>query len=117
MGQIHYINNGQENDTTINYAFFLENSKLMAARNGGKTIKNQKISKNDLDLNYTTILYLLEFMIGNTDWDVDLHKNVKFIDLSWYDKIIRRETKFIAIRDILDARKIELKATERKLHS
>ena len=35
----------------------------------------------------------------------------------WYDKIIRRQTKFIAIRDILDARKIELKATERKLHS
>ena len=35
----------------------------------------------------------------------------------WYDKIIRRETKFIAIRDILDERKIELKSTERKLHS
>lgn len=35
----------------------------------------------------------------------------------WYDKIIRRETKFIAIRDILDARKIELKPSERKLHS
>ena len=35
----------------------------------------------------------------------------------WYDKIIRRESKFIAIRDILDTRKIELKATERKLNN
>jgi len=33
----------------------------------------------------------------------------------WYDKIIRRESKFVAIRDLLDERKIELKATERKL--
>lgn len=32
----------------------------------------------------------------------------------WYDKIIRRETKFISIRDILDNRGIELKDTERK---
>jgi len=88
LAQIHYINNGNKNDTTINYACFLENSKLMAARNGGKTIKNQKISKTDLDMNYTTILYLFQFMIGNTDWDIDLQKNVKFMDLHWYDKII-----------------------------
>ena len=33
----------------------------------------------------------------------------------WYDKIIQRQSKFIAIREILDARKIQLKETDRKL--
>ena len=88
LAQLHYINSGLIKDTTINYAFFLENSKLMALRNGGKTIKNQKISKDELDLNYVTILYLYQFMIGNTDWDIDLIKNIKFIDINRYDRII-----------------------------
>ena len=33
----------------------------------------------------------------------------------WYDKIIRRQDKFIAIRDILDERKIELTTKQRIL--
>ena len=33
----------------------------------------------------------------------------------WYDKIIIRESKFIAIRDILDDRKTPLTDVERKL--
>ena len=33
----------------------------------------------------------------------------------WYDKIIQRESKFLAIRNILDSRKVQLKKTDRKL--
>ncbi|NOZ47919.1 MAG: hypothetical protein GXO79_14245, partial [Chlorobi bacterium] len=88
LAQIQYIDTGSHNDTTIYYAFILENTKKMAQRCGGEIIKNTDVTKDNLDLNYTTLLYLFEFMIGNSDWDISLNKNVKFLSLSWYDKLI-----------------------------
>lgn len=86
LALMHYIDIVTK-DTTVNYAFFLENSKKMAERNGGKIVKGE-FNKGDMNTNYVTLFYLFQYMIGNTDWDIDLSKNIEFLSLNWYDKLI-----------------------------
>jgi hypothetical protein len=61
-------------------AFFVEDQKDMAARNGGKIVKAQNAGRDDFDPLALAELSLFEYMIGNTDLSFAAEHNVRFVN-------------------------------------
>jgi hypothetical protein len=60
------------------YAFFLEDENRMAGRN--RCYSQKRAYKQEmLDRQQMTLMYLFQYMIGNTDFTVDVNKNIKVI--------------------------------------
>ena len=61
------------------YTFIIESEKAMAKRREAIPIDNERISAKFLDEETAAILYLYQYMIGNTDWSVPGLHNMKLI--------------------------------------
>ncbi|RLD63659.1 MAG: hypothetical protein DRJ01_03140 [Bacteroidetes bacterium] len=79
LAEITYIDTKGNYEPFTNYGFFIEKTKHMASRNNAVNVSVDKVDKDLLNYNYTTLIYLFEYMIGNNDWDIDLGKNFKFL--------------------------------------
>ncbi len=68
--------------STEKLAFFIENTKAMAARIGGDILKN-KDSTQYLDCNsfLMTQTAVFQFMIGNTDWSISNKHNIYILKI------------------------------------
>ena len=63
----------------VTMAFFLEDQKDMAARNGGTMIKAKNAGRDDFDPALLALLSLFQFMIANTDWGFASQHNIRFV--------------------------------------
>ncbi len=61
------------------YAFFIERSKWMAARNNSSTLKVKNITANRTGRYANDVLSVFQYLIGNTDWSVPGLHNIKII--------------------------------------
>jgi hypothetical protein len=61
------------------YAFFLENVDAMAKRNHCKEWKNGPVNYHMLDRKETTMMFVFQYMIGNTDWGLTNNHNLKIM--------------------------------------
>ncbi|MDX2249638.1 MAG: hypothetical protein SF052_22840 [Bacteroidia bacterium] len=61
------------------FAFLVEDEDRLAERMGGKLVENQNLSPDSTQKEQTLLVYLFQYMIGNTDWDVKIEKNIKLI--------------------------------------
>lgn len=62
------------------YAFFIEDDEYLAKRLGGELLpENVRLRPDSLDPESRLLVYLFQYMIGNTDWDVYLRKNIELI--------------------------------------
>jgi len=61
------------------YTFILESQKALAERKESIPIKNDRVSAKSLDEEYAAILYIYQYMIGNTDWSVPGLHNMKLL--------------------------------------
>ena len=61
------------------YGFLLEDVDEMAARNKCVEVQGGKFLTESTDRKQMTLVYLFEYMIGNTDWSVPHFHNVKLI--------------------------------------
>ena len=61
------------------YTFIIESEKALAKRRECIPIKNEKISARSLDAETAAILYVFQYMIGNTDWSVPGLHNMKLL--------------------------------------
>ncbi|MFN8254681.1 MAG: hypothetical protein U0W24_03270 [Bacteroidales bacterium] len=59
--------------------FFLEETDQMAQRNKGKVIKFKRFHPENVDRNQMTMLAVFQFMVGNTDWSVDVQHNIDLL--------------------------------------
>jgi hypothetical protein len=62
-----------------NIAFFLENTKKMAKRNGGKKCKSRRILLRQTDFKTSLMVSVFQYMIGNTDWSIQRLHNIEVI--------------------------------------
>ena len=69
-------------------AIFVEDEEEVAARLGGIPVERYGIPTEQLDTRQAALVALFQFMIGNTDWDFDMQRNVKFIQLDREGKIM-----------------------------
>ncbi len=79
LAQVTYTDVNGEMKTHTRYAFFIERSKWMAARNNSSTLKVKNIAANRTGRYANDVLSAFQYMIGNTDWSVPGLHNVKII--------------------------------------
>ena len=65
--------------TETSYAFLMEDVDVMAKRNGCKEMTDVKLNPETTDREQITLVYLFEYMIGNTDWSVLNNHNIKLL--------------------------------------
>jgi len=61
------------------YAFFIENIKVMAKRNHCKEYTKDKVTTEGTNRNQMTMVAVFQYMIGNTDWAVPVLHNIRLI--------------------------------------
>ena len=75
-------------DSTRNltrYAFFLEDDKDMARRNGATLFNQPYASYSELDSAQFDLVGVFEYLIGNTDWSVIMGHNVRLLQVEGRD--------------------------------
>jgi len=77
--KLNYHDTGGKVKPGSAYTFIMENEKVLAKRKESMPIKNDKVSARSLDPEYAAILYLFQYMIGNTDWSVPGLHNIKLL--------------------------------------
>lgn len=65
--------------TETSYAFLIEDVDVMAKRNGCKEMSDIKLNPETTDREQMLLVYLFQFMIGNTDWSVLNNHNIKLM--------------------------------------
>ena len=63
----------------MTWAFFVEDAKDMAKRNGGRIFTAKQAVFDDVDPAHIRIVGLLEYMIANTDWSLGALHNVRLM--------------------------------------
>ena len=61
------------------YAFLIEDMDEVAKRNKCKKRENFTYSHDNLQRDHTTMVYMFEYMIGNTDWSMPFYHNIKLM--------------------------------------
>jgi len=54
----------------LRHAFLIESKSELETRRGGKVIKTTQLSLAQLDAMHAAIVYVFQYMIGNTDWSL-----------------------------------------------
>lgn len=77
--RITYEDTAGRHETVTRLGFVIEDEELMAARNGVQLFDKEDLNTVKVDRDQTTLLYLFEYMIGNIDWNVNVHHNMKLM--------------------------------------
>lgn len=83
--KVNYFDTSGKKKPGDAYTFIFESDKALAKRRECIPIDNERISARNLDPETAAVLYLFQYMIGNTDWSVPgLHnmKLMKSVDVS-----------------------------------
>jgi hypothetical protein len=79
--KIHYTNPDGSAAHDPSYAFLVENTEELVDRLGGRINKTPVISSNAVDKLPMLKVALFQFMIGNTDWNIQNRHNLEFVVL------------------------------------
>lgn len=74
---MNYVDSGGKYKPDKRYAFFIESDNDMAGRNNGKPDDTAKGFRAFCNKEEQVMFSVFQFMIGNTDWSVPGHHNVK----------------------------------------
>ena len=69
LAQITYVDTERRRDTVTRYAFFLEDDRAMANRNGWDLLEVPQILPSQVEQPALALVEVFQFLIGNTDWD------------------------------------------------
>lgn len=61
------------------FAFLIEDEDMLAERLGGELIEAQNLPPDSTEREQTLLVFLFQYMIGNTDWDIKIEKNIKLV--------------------------------------
>jgi len=76
---ITYINVADTTHKIQSYAFFIENVAELTHRLNGEIVEELGIPSTSLLPNSYQEFLLFNYMVGNTDWTLEIHKNLKII--------------------------------------
>ena len=79
LARITYTDVNNPNNTYTSYGFLIENTEEMARRNDAIVIKNLNVSQQHMNSSEMARLAVFNYMIGNTDWSVQLQHNIKVL--------------------------------------
>lgn len=70
------------------YALLLEDIEELCARVNAKEVETFGIPTSSLEMESAAMVTIFEYMIGNTDWDISMMRNVKLIQVAGQEKVI-----------------------------
>ena len=79
LARITYEDSRRQGEPFTKYAFFIESTSDMSARNNSQKLETLNIHNNATDIETMTQVAIFQYMIGNTDWSVPRLHNVKLI--------------------------------------
>lgn len=81
---ITYVDTKGNMEPIVQKGFLIESDKALAERIGAKDElelpEETHLTPSQIERQSLTHLYLFEALVGNTDWDISLPKNIRFID-------------------------------------
>ncbi|MFC1639262.1 hypothetical protein ACFL3B_00705 [Gemmatimonadota bacterium] len=80
LAHVTYQDAGGRRDPFSRYAFFIEDEKNMAMRNGAVVLDSVGVRQMDTDDEQSALFAFFQYFIGNTDWKVSALHNVKLLD-------------------------------------
>jgi hypothetical protein len=82
-------NSGEKTPTQVGYAIFVEDEEEMAKRVKGQPITDQYgIGMDAFDTKQAALTAVFQYMVGNTDWDFGMLRNVSLLKLKETGKIL-----------------------------
>jgi len=81
LARFTYIDTSEKYKPVTRYGFIIEHEDAMAARNDGKITEVNLNNHDRCDRRSLDIFTVFQYMIGNTDWWVGNHHNVKLIQV------------------------------------
>jgi len=70
------------------YAILVEDQEETCARMGGKDVEDYGIPADSLNTNQAALMIIFQYMIGNTDWEISMLRNVRLIRTNASSKIL-----------------------------
>ncbi len=70
------------------YAVLVEDQEETCARMGGVEVEEYGIPADSLNTNQAALMVIFQYMIGNTDWEISMLRNVRLIRTSQSSKIL-----------------------------
>jgi hypothetical protein len=77
--RIHYVDINKSKNSYTAYGILIENETMLAQRNNAVIIKSDKLTPKDMNTADMNRLALFNYMIGNTDWSVQMQHNIKIL--------------------------------------
>jgi len=77
--RIHYVDINKSKNSYTAYGILIENETMLAKRNNAVIIKSDKFTPKDMNARDMNRMALFNFMIGNTDWSVQMQHNIKIL--------------------------------------
>jgi hypothetical protein len=81
LARVRYEDTQGKMEPMTAWAFIIEEDDAMAARNGGRVLKQKGARPGDLDDQMMTLVSVFQYMIGNTDWSVVGLHNATLVQL------------------------------------
>ena len=79
LAEITYLDTSGQHRPVTRRAFLLEDKKALAARLGGEILEVPGLEVGMLHPGELGLMYLFQYMIGNTDWSTESGHNIEFI--------------------------------------
>jgi hypothetical protein len=70
------------------YAMLVEDDEITTARLNGRQVERYGLPADSLIMNQAALVAVFEYMIGNTDWDISMMRNVRLIQSTESEKIL-----------------------------
>ncbi len=86
--RFHYVNEDGQQESDPVYAFLVENTEETADRLHGKRVETPIISSKAMEQTSTLNMSLFQFMIGNTDWNIQNRHNLDFLALPGHSLVV-----------------------------
>ena len=77
--RIHYVDVNKSRVVYTAYGILIENETMLARRNNAVIIKSDLFTPKDLNAVALNRMALFNYMIGNTDWSVQMQHNIKIL--------------------------------------
>jgi len=82
LAKVTYIDTKERIKPIHQFAFFIEPTGKMAARNGGREIELKGLALNYINHPIINLFTIFQYFIANTDWSIRALHNVKMISFS-----------------------------------
>jgi hypothetical protein len=77
--RIHYVDVNKSRTDYTAYGILIENETMLARRNNAVIIRSNLFSPRDMNAVAMNRMALFNYMIGNTDWSVQMQHNIKIL--------------------------------------